>query len=71
MLTGVLPEMLILGGRLTQLGDHLTTGVRESLAQLTLPALSTRVQVTTTSKHRATGLRGGADLASDRLLAVH
>lgn len=69
VLTGVAPEVLVLGGRLTQLGDHLTTGVRESITQLTLPALSTRVQVTTTSKHRAAGLHGGAQLALDKLLA--
>lgn len=69
VVTAIAPEVLVLGGRLTQLGDHLTTGVRESLTRYTLPALSSRIRVTVTTKHRAAGLRGGAELAFDRLLA--
>ncbi len=70
VLTGIAPDVLVLGGRLTQFGDHLTTGVRESLTQFSPPALSSRIRVTTTTKHRTAGLRGGAELAFDRLLAV-
>lgn len=69
VVTAIAPEVLVMGGRMTQLGDHLTTGVRESLTRYTLPALSSRIRVTTTTKHRTAGLRGGADLAFDRLLA--
>lgn len=70
VVTGIAPDVLVLGGRLTQLGDHLATGVRESLTRYTLPALSSRIRVTTTSKHRTAGLRGGAELAFDVLLAT-
>ena len=69
VVTAIAPEVLVLGGRLTQLGDHLTTGVRESLTRYALPALSSRIRVTTTTKHRTAGLRGGGELAFDRLLA--
>ena len=33
VVTGVAPEAVILGGRMTQLGDHLATGVRESITR--------------------------------------
>jgi predicted NBD/HSP70 family sugar kinase len=69
VVTGIAPNVVVLGGRMTLLGDHLTTGVRESLMRYTLPALSSRVRVTTTTKHRAAGLRGGGELAFDQLLA--
>jgi predicted NBD/HSP70 family sugar kinase len=70
VITAIAPERIFLGGRLTQFGDHLATGVRESITRLALPALSARVRVQAVAHHQLFGLRGAADLAFDRLLAV-
>lgn len=68
VVTGIAPELVILGGTIAQFGDHLATGVRESLTRLTLPALSARVRVASTGQDGDADLRGGAELALDRLL---
>lgn len=67
----VAPEMIVVGGRITQLGDHLSTGIRESLARLTFPALSSRIQVVSCPDHQSTSLRGAMDLAFDHLFPAN
>jgi len=68
VITAVAPELIILGGRMTQFGDHFSTGVREVITTMTLPAISSRIRVDTVPDHHAAGIQGAADLAVDQFL---
>lgn len=67
----VAPDVIVVGGRIAQLGDHLSTGIRESLARLTFPALSSRIQVISCPDHQPMSLRGAVDLAFDHLFPAN
>ena len=67
IVTGLAPELLVFGGRMTTIGDHLITGVRESLYRHTLPSLSTHLRIERTPNQQHAAIRGATVLAFEQL----
>jgi predicted NBD/HSP70 family sugar kinase len=65
VIAGVAPEVLVLGGRVARLGDHVLAGVRESVYARALPALSSGLRIQISADHERAAARGGS------LLGVH
>ncbi|MGV9866734.1 ROK family protein [Rhodococcus koreensis] len=65
--TALAPELVLVGGAVTQMGDHLITGVRESIFARTLPALGSQVRIESSADQHADGLRGACLIALERL----
>ncbi len=68
LVVGLAPEVIMVGGSVAEVGAHLASGLRESLAQRTPSTLSALIRVTTAEDHAACATRGSADLALDHLL---
>lgn len=67
--TALAPERIVFGGRITQFGDHVTTGVRETLYARALPALTSRIAIETSVDHEQCAMVGAAVVARERLLS--
>jgi predicted NBD/HSP70 family sugar kinase len=70
MVIGLAPDVIMVGGNIAELGDHVIAGIRESIAQRTPPALSSRVNLQATKEYLAHGIRGATDVAFDLLLGA-
>lgn len=68
LVVGFAPDVIAVGGNIAQVGDHVIAGIRESLAQKTPPALSSRISLLATSDHINYGIRGATEIAFDLLL---
>ncbi len=68
LVTTLAPETIVLGGRASQLGDHLVTGARESIYSRSVPAISTGVRILAAPDHRAMSLRGAASVGVSSLI---
>lgn len=67
LVVGLAPEVIAVGGHIAEIGDHVITGIRETLAQRTPPAISSQIGVVATPNHDRVGMRGATDLAFDLL----
>jgi predicted NBD/HSP70 family sugar kinase len=68
--TALAPERIVFGGRITQFGDHVVTGVRETLYTRALPALTSRISIETAPDHEQCAMVGAAVVAREHLLAT-
>jgi len=68
LIVGLAPDLITVGGRIAQIGDHVIAGISESLGQKTPPAVSSQIRITATKDHNLTAVRGATDLAFDLLL---
>lgn len=69
LVIGLAPDAIVVGGHLTQVGDHVIAGIREMLAQKTPPAISSRIPVTGGSgDHARSAVIGAAELALSLIL---
>jgi len=62
------PDVITVGGNIAQVGDHVIAGIRESIAQRTPPALSSRISLQAINDYLMCGVRGASDVAFDLLL---
>lgn len=67
LVIGLAPDVIMVGGDIAELGDHVIAGIRESIGQKTPPALSSRMSVHATKDHIVHGIRGATDVAFDLL----
>ncbi|GAA1694643.1 ROK family protein [Kribbella yunnanensis] len=63
------PSVLVVGGSLSQAGDHLLAGIRETVYARSLPLATTGLHVTTTRSPYDAALRGAAVLVQRQLLS--
>ncbi|MEN2742659.1 ROK family transcriptional regulator [Microbacterium sp. X-17] len=68
LVTTLAPEVIVLGGRASQLGDHLVAGTRESIYSRSVPAISTGLNVVAASNHRVLSLRGASSVGVSALI---
>lgn len=62
------PDLVIVGGRLTSVGDHLLMGVRESVYQYSLPLATRELQIAAARGDERSGALGAAQLVIDAAL---
>lgn len=67
VITAIAPHRVVLGGKITRIGEHFATGVREALYARSLPALSAHVRIEADADHEHSAVRGAAMLARDRM----
>lgn len=67
LVIGLAPEVIMVGGNIAELGDHVIAGIRESIAQKTPPALSSRINLLGAKDYLMHGVRGATDVAFDLL----
>ncbi|MGZ9809929.1 ROK family protein [Pseudoroseicyclus sp. H15] len=65
VVTGLAPDVIAVGGRIARLGDHVITGIRETLALRMPPALSSQIRFAACEDHYIRLTRGAAELALD------
>ncbi len=68
LIIGLAPDVVVVGGNIAELGDHVIVGIREKISQKTPPALSSRVTFEASSDYIACGIRGATEVAFDLLL---
>lgn len=68
LVVGLAPEIIAIGGDIAGIGDHVITGIRETLAQKTPPAVSSQIRILAVKDHDRACIRGATDLAFDLLL---
>ncbi|MFF0342120.1 ROK family protein [Kribbella sp. NPDC004875] len=64
------PSLIVLGGSLSQAGDSLLAGIRETVYARSLPLATTGLQVVTTRAAHDAALRGAAILVQQQALAT-
>lgn len=62
------PDIIVLGGRLSTVGDHLMAGVREVIYQRSLPLATRQLQIVPTKYKSRAGIAGAAYLVRDHVL---
>ncbi len=62
------PSLVVLGGKLTELGDIFLASVRKSIYENTLPLASRHLQIRTSAAGEKVGLMGGAYMTIDQLI---
>lgn len=67
LVIGLAPDIISIGGRFAQIGDHIVAGVRESLSHRTPPAISSHLRIMGAQDHSRSGLRGASEIAFDLL----
>jgi len=67
VVTGLAPDVLVVSGAIANFGDHLITGVRESIVSKSLPRLSSGLRIEKRTRHRLAAVNGAAELAVDAL----
>ncbi|EYD74280.1 Transcriptional regulator, ROK family [Rubellimicrobium mesophilum DSM 19309] len=67
LVVGAAPELIAVGGHIAEIGDHVITGIRETLAQKTPPPISSQIRIVATQDHDRAAVRGATDLAFDLL----
>lgn len=65
LVVGLAPEAIAVGGHIAEIGDHVITGIRETLAQKTPPQISSQLRIVAIQDHDQIGVRGATDLAFD------
>jgi len=62
------PDIIVLGGALSTIGDHLMAGVREVIYQRALPLATRQLQIVPTNYKSRAGIAGAAYLVRDHIL---
>ncbi|WP_328915279.1 MULTISPECIES: ROK family transcriptional regulator [unclassified Streptomyces] len=62
------PDIIVLGGRLNTVGDHLMAGVREVIYQRSLPLATRQLQIVPTKFKSRAGIAGATYLVRDHVL---
>ncbi|MFI0898157.1 ROK family protein [Streptomyces sp. NPDC020983] len=62
------PDIIVLGGALSTIGDHLMAGVREVIYQRALPLATRQLQIVPTRYKSRAGVAGAAYLVRDHIL---
>lgn len=62
------PDTIVLGGRVSQLADHLVTGARETLYSRSVPALTAGMRVLASRNHRELALKGAGMIGLESLI---
>ena len=70
VVTGLAPDVLVVSGAIANFGDHLITGVRESIVGKALPRLSSGLRIEKRTRHRLAAVNGAAELAVDALFPM-
>ncbi|KRC52356.1 hypothetical protein ASE16_04845 [Leifsonia sp. Root227] len=67
LVTAIAPDVLVMGGRVVGLGDHLMTGLRETLYSRALPATTSRLRIESIRDAEDAAVRGALVMGFDRL----
>lgn len=70
LVVGLAPEAIAVGGPIAEIGNHVITGIRETLAQRTPPAISSQIRIVAAQDHDRAAIRGATDLAFDLLFPI-
>ncbi|MFJ4286855.1 ROK family protein [Paenarthrobacter nicotinovorans] len=68
MVSTLAPDTIMIGGRVSELGEHLVTGARETLYSRSIPALTAGMSVIASPDHREISLRGAANVGIEALI---